>query len=221
MNEEISKEDALKVFFDKGIDQSASILSEIINKKISLSVSDVRVLDFKYSKYELKSYMNNVINGTIMGSSISFNENSQGKANLVFPAGKMREFINLCLQEEDEDYYQDLKFTDIDFDVIKEVGNIVLNSIIGEIGRCTAIKFEYTLPEMRIFNEIDIENIIGNKEYTHILMLYITFSIEDFEIEGAIIINLTLKTLDEILEKIYVKEDGLNGQDIASFIRLY
>lgn len=221
MSEGVSKEEVLKDFFDKGIDRSAAILSEVINKRIQLSVAEVRLLDVKYSKYELKSCLNDIINGTIMGSEIFFNENSQGKANLIFPAGKMREFINLCLQEADEDYYQDLKFTDIDFDVIKEVGNIVLNAILGEIGRCTAIKFEYTLPEMRLFNDTDIENSIGNKEYPHILILHITFSIEDFEMQGAIIINLTLKTLDEILEKIYVKEDGLNGQDIASFIRLY
>jgi chemotaxis protein CheC len=43
----------------------------------------------------------------------------------------------------------------------------------------------------------------------HILLLYITFLIDDTEIEGAIIIDLTLNSLNELMKKIDEIEDKL------------
>lgn len=74
------------------------------------------------------------IKGTLMVSSISFQEEINGEANLIFPADKMRNIINFCIEEEESSANEDLDFTDIDFDIIREIGNIILNSIIGEIG---------------------------------------------------------------------------------------
>lgn len=46
-----------------------------------------------------------------------------------------------------------MNFTDVDFDIIKEIGNIILNSIIGGIGNFLKIKLSYTLPEVKIFDK--------------------------------------------------------------------
>jgi len=100
-----------------------------------------------------------------------------------------------------------MNFTDIDFDIIKEIGNIILNSIIGEIGNYLKIKLSYTLPEVKMFNKIDFEKNIKSEEYAYIIMLYITFKIDDSEIEGAIIINLTLNSLSGLLNKAGMIED--------------
>lgn len=203
MNEKLLRKDILKELFNISVGKSASILSEIIDKKILLNVPDIDILDVKDNKVQLDKYFSNIIDGPIMVSSISFKEKSDGKASLIFPADKMRNFINLCLHEDSEDLYCDLNFTDIDFDIIKEVGNIVLNSIIGEIGNYMSIKFNYMLPEINVFNSMDIEEFIENEEYEYILMLYVTFNIENSQIAGAIVINFTLKFLDEILKNIY------------------
>lgn len=205
------RKDILKELFNIGVGKSASILSEIIDKKILLDVPDIEILDLKANKDQLNKHFNDIMDGTIMVSSISFEEKSAGKASLIFPADKMRNFINLCLHEDSDDEYNDLNFTDIDFDVIKEVGNIVLNAIIGEIGNYVDIKFNYMLPDIKVFNNMDIEQFIENEGYTYILMLYVTFNIESSKIEGAIVINLTLKFLDQILEKIYMMEVDFNG----------
>lgn len=208
---DVSKEDILKELFNISVGKSASILSEIIEKKILLSVPSIKILDLKSGKNELKNYIGSVIEGAIMMSSISFKERLAGKASLIFPADKMRNFINLCLNENSENEHCNLDFTDIDFDIIKEIGNIVLNSIIGEIGNYLNMRFSYTLPEVRLFNNISIEKVTQNEKYTYVLILYVTFTIENSEIRGAIIINLTLESLDKILNKIYMMEDDFNG----------
>lgn len=210
MNKNEIRKDILKELFNISVGKSASILSEIIDKKILLNVPDIEILELKSNKAQLDKYFNNIIEGAIMVSSISFKEKSAGKASLIFPADKMRNFINLCLHEESEDGFTDLNFTDIDFDIVKEVGNIVLNSIIGEIGNYIDIKFNYMLPDIKVFNSMDIEAFTESEEYSYILMLYVTFNIENSQIEGAIVINLTLSFLDEILKKIYMMEVDFN-----------
>lgn len=204
MNNKISKEDILKELFNINVWKSASILSEIIDKKILLNVPDIKLLNLTDNKCELSNYVSNVMEGSIMISSICFKDELAGKASLIFPADKMRNFINLCTHENEEDECTDLNFTDVDFDIIKEIGNIVLNSIIGEIGNYVSIRASYTLPEIKVFEDPDIGKNMEHEECMQILMLYITFNIEDSKIDGAIIINLSLKSLDEILTIIYM-----------------
>lgn len=202
-NEMISREDILKELFNIGVGKAASTLSEIIDKRILLNIPDVKLLDLKDGDVELNQYLSQVAEGAIMVSSISFREQLEGKVSLIFPADKMRHFINLCLHEDQAESPYKTEFTDIDFDTIKEIGNIVLNSIMGEVGNFVNLQLDYTLPEVKVFHCINAETFMDNGQYTLVLLLYITFNIEDTEIEGAIVINLTLKSLDDILNKIY------------------
>ena len=45
------------------------------------------------NKCELSNYVSNVMEGSIMISSICFKDELAGKASLIFPADKMRNFI--------------------------------------------------------------------------------------------------------------------------------
>lgn len=207
MNKRELTDDILKELFNISVGKAADMLSEIINKKIVLSVPDVEILGVKNKEIKLNNCLPKVLDGTLMVSSISFEKNLTGKANLIFPVKKMRTFINLCLNEEENTCQ--MNFTDVDFDIIKEVGNIILNCIIGEVGNFLAIDLNYTLPEVKVFNRIDFSKDIENNEDMHILLLYITFIIDETEIEGAIIIDLTFNSLNELIKKIDAIEDKL------------
>lgn len=202
--------DILKELFNISVGSAASLLSEIIDKKILLNVPDIEILHLEDGKCKINQYLPKVLEGTLMVSSISFQNQLNGEANLIFPANRMRTFINLCLHNKEDLGQQYVnEFTDIDFDIIKEVGNIILNFIIGQIGNYLNINLNYSLPEVKIFNQIDFEKDIRNKEYAYMLMLYITFIIDDVEIKGAIILNLTLNSLTKLINKISVLEDQL------------
>lgn len=199
--------DILKELFNISVGKAADMLSEIINRKIVLSVPNVEIFDIKYSEIELGKCLPPVLDGTLMVSSISFEKILTGKANLIFPVEKMRTFINLCLNNEENSYEMD--FTDVDFDIIKEIGNIILNCIIGEVGNQLEINLTYTLPEVKVFNKIEFNKDVENNKYNYILLLYITFIIDDTEIEGAVIIDLTLTSLNELMKKIEKIKDEL------------
>lgn len=207
MNDKSLRYDILKEIFNISVGKAASMLSEIINRKIILNVPDIEVLSFKDKEFRLDDYLPKVMDGTLMVSSISFEKKLTGKANLIFPAEKMRTFINLCVNEKEMDKDYEMNFTDIDFDIIKEIGNIILNCIVGEVGNNLGINLNYTLPEVKIFNRIDFSRDVGNNGYMHVLILYITFIIDGTEIEGAIVVDLTLNSLNEMMKRIDKIED--------------
>ncbi|MFA7410834.1 MAG: hypothetical protein WCZ27_01100, partial [Tissierellaceae bacterium] len=172
-------------------------------------VPRIEFLDSK-DKREVNNSFSNIPDGTLMLSSISFSQKLSGEANLIFPANKMKSFINLCLDEDSRDT-GDTDFTDMDFDVIREVGNIILNSIVGEMGNFLDINLDYSLPEVKVFAKEDFKSDLASKEYFYMLMLYITFIICDTEIEGAIIINLkTRNSFEELMRILKKMEDDLD-----------
>ncbi|MBU5484676.1 chemotaxis protein CheC [Clostridium sp. MSJ-11] len=203
--------DALKELFNISVGKAASMLSEMINSKIILDVPYVDIIHVVSEELKIENYLPKVLEGALMVSSISFKEQLTGQANLIFPADKMKTFINVCINNEDPNTEIDMDFTDVDYDIIKEIGNIILNSIIGEISNYINIKLNYSLPEVKIFDRIDFAKDIKSKENTHILMLYITFNIDNVKIDGAIIIDLTINSLNEIINKIDMMVDDLYG----------
>lgn len=200
--------DILKELFNISVGKAADMLSDIVNQRIILNVPNIKIINMSSESFQLEEYIPVKFNGTLMVSSISFNEGYTGKANLIFPADKMKMFVSLCLQEEQTDF-NEMDFNDVDFDIIKEIGNIILNCIMGETGNFLNINFKYALPEVKVFNHIDFSNDLKKAEYLHILILYITFVIGDTEIEGAIIVDLTLNSLSDILLKIKQIEETL------------
>ncbi|WP_410506228.1 chemotaxis protein CheC [Haloimpatiens sp. FM7315] len=205
----IESEDILKELFNISVGKSASILSEIVNKKIILNVPNLKIIDLNDRNININLHLPKVVYKDMMISSISFQKEIRGKASLIFPANKMRTFINLCTNESFENQVDDMNFTDVDFDIVKEIGNIMLNSVIGEIGNYLEIRLNYTLPKVQVFDKNDFQKDLKSKEFTHLLMLYITFKIDDSELEGAIIINLTLSSINELLAKVKIIENDL------------
>ncbi len=211
MDQSSLTQDILKEMFNISVGKAADMLSEITKKRIILDVPNIDILNPESQNIELVETFSKVPEGALMLSSINFEKKLQGEANLIFPANKMRTFINLCIDQMSKDEEVDIDFTDMDFDIIREVGNIILNSIVGGIGNFLDINLEYTIPEVKIFDKADFKDSLKDKEYLCMLMLYITFIIEDTEIEGAIIIDLTLNSLNELMKKIKKVEDDLNG----------
>ncbi|WP_077369013.1 chemotaxis protein CheC [Anaerosalibacter sp. Marseille-P3206] len=211
MSEKDLKYDILKEIFNIGVGKAADMLSEIVEKKIILNVPNIEILNSKNKELDFDNHFSKGLNGTLMVSSISFEEKITGEANLIFPAEKMRTFINLCMKEDDDNSAEDMNFTDIDFDIIKEIGNIILNSIMGEIGNFLNVNLEYTLPKVSIFDYLEFKTDLKNNNDFYILMLYITFILDDTPIEGAVIINLTLNSLNELMKIIEKMEDDLYG----------
>ena len=200
--------DILKEMFNVSVGRASSLLSEIIDRRIILNVPDVKLLDIKTDEFNLEECLPEKSDGIFMISSICFEHELQGKASLIFSAKKIRKFIDLCIKNDETEECYELDFSDIDFDVVKEMGNIVLNSVVGEVGNLLNLKLNYTLPQVQIYNGADFYEEVDS-HYSHILILNITFLIEGTRIEGAILVHLTLNSFNDIIEKIKKIKDEL------------
>lgn len=201
--------DILKELFNISVGKASSLLSEITERKIVLNIPDVKLINLENKKNNEEECPPEKSDSIFMISSISFEQELQGKASLIFSAEKMRKFIDLCQKNDETEEYSEMDFSDIDLDVIKEIGNIVLNSVVGEVGNILDIKLIYTLPEVQVFKGADFLKDM-DCQYTHVLILNITFLIENTKIEGAILVNLTFNSFTDIMKKIEKIGDELN-----------
>lgn len=80
--------------FNISVRKAASVLSEIVNKKINLRVPELKLINLEENPSEFYDYILNVGSGSILVSSLSINKDIKGIANLIFPANKMRYIIS-------------------------------------------------------------------------------------------------------------------------------
>ncbi len=202
--------DILNEIFNVGIGKAASLLSQIVGKRIILRIPRILVLKSPEEFLDVPE-LAGLMKGTLMVSSISFTRQIAGTASLVFPAGKMRDFIALCSQEEPEAVESDLEFTDIDFDIVKEVGNIFLNCVLGSVGDYLKVPLTYSLPEVKVYDEkIDFGRNVMTKDCPALLFLSVTFVIDSVKIEGAVLVSLAMESCEKLLDTLHGIEDGLN-----------
>ncbi|WP_313342008.1 chemotaxis protein CheC [Sedimentibacter sp.] len=207
MNDRNLELDILRELFNISVGKASSLLSEIIDRKIILNVPDVKIINVENKEFNIQECLHEKSDSLFMISSISFEYELKGKASLIFSAEKMRTFIDLCISNyETEDYFE-ISFSDIDFDVIKEIGNIILNSVVGEVGNLLEIKLTYTLPEVKFYNG---DEFFEDADYSSVLILNITFLIENTKIEGAIFVHLSIDSLSDLMKKINEIKDELN-----------
>lgn len=199
----LEQEDALREYMNIFLGQASSLLSEIVNKKVLLTLPEIMLLyldkDDDLKRY--KAVRPALFNSHVVSSSIEFGSIFSGNARLLFPQDKAQILAHLCLGEDYEDG-EDGNLTDVDFDVIREIGNVILNSVLGGIGNLLAIKLDYTFPKVQVsFFPEEEEEIFFNKE-THVLIISNTFSIEDVQLDGAIVMVFDMESTAELIKKI-------------------
>lgn len=198
------KEDILKEIININVGQAASLLSEMVNKKIELKVPKLRILDGE-TDFSQEDFPN-LLKGALMVSSIKFENELNGKAELIFPANHIKELTSLCTGEECFDLET---FTDTDFDVIKELGNIILNAVIGGLGNFLNMAIDYSMPEVKLFDTIEVQEVLKKKKKANILILFVNFKIGGTQVNGALIVTFTIDSMRDLMDKLDEVEKGL------------
>lgn len=199
----LQQEDALKEYMNIFLGQASSLLSEIVDKKVVLTLPQIMLLDLEHPD-DLKRYAEvrpALFNSHVVSSVIEFGKVFTGSARLLFPRDKAQVLAHLCLGE-DYEADDDGTLTDVDFDVIREIGNVILNSVLGGIGNLLHLKLDYTFPKVQVcFFPAEEEALLFNKE-THVLVISNTFSFEQVKLDGAIVMVFNMASTDQLIKKI-------------------
>ena len=193
------QKDALREYMNQFMGQAASLLSDMVNKRVNLTIPDVQIIDYK-KEVQGFEFIPSFLHSYIVSSSISFGKKFSGEAKLIFPRDKIKTLVTLCLGDEQPNEIHEL--TDADFDAIREIGNIILNAIVGSIGNLVEVRLDYSLPEVNVFFfPEDMERIIVKND-VYLLVIRNTFTVEQANIEGAIIVILSMEAINELIDKI-------------------
>ena len=199
MNE--MQRDLLKEYVNVFIGQAASMLSEMANQHVLLSVSDIDLVNMLDERISDGKAL--FPHGYIVSSSMKFGHEFSGRALLLFPAKKAKLLVDACMGVETvvkPDTPIDLR--DDDFDVLKEISNVILNSVVGEFSNLMGTTVEFSVPNVDLVFISENDQIQFLKNSVYMLMLHTHFMLAEDEVEGMVIIALGMNSLNKLLGKI-------------------
>lgn len=186
--------DALQELVNIGVGRAASVLNEMVDARIVLQIPFIKVLSALNLKQELKGRFNE---GYFSAVQLSFTGAFSGTAELVFPTDSASTLVTVLTGE-------DLETPDLNavrIGTLSEVGNIVINGVMGSISNVLKQHMNYTIP---VYIEDIIENllILDGGSNVAILLAQTRFTIEKLQIIGDIILIFEFNSFDALLEAI-------------------
>lgn len=192
MNLTVEQLDALQELVNIGVGRAASVLNEMIDSHIRLQVPFIRILSPDKMKSELEDRLGiSDVSAVRLGFSGSFS----GTAQLVFPTDSASKLVALLTNEE-------VGTPDLDavkIGTLTEVGNIVINGVMGSMSNLLHQHLNYSLP---IYLEDTVDNLlVANRleSKTTVLLAQARFTIEQLQIAGDIILIFKVGSFDVLL----------------------
>ncbi len=172
--------DALKELINIGVGKAAGVLSDMLQCHISLQVPFIQIL----TRNELKAEMEGLSQDRVSAVKLGFKGPFTGTAALVFPPDSASKLVSVLVSGEPETADLDA----VRVGTLSEVGNIVINGVMGSISNVLKQHINYSLPA---YMEDNIENLLLTDDLyadVTVLLAHTHFRIEKFYIEGDIIL---------------------------------
>lgn len=184
--------DALQELINIGVGRAAGTLNDMVNSHIHLQVPLTEVLSLHSVQQRLKARLHG---DTISSVRLSFHGSFAGTAQLVFPTESASLLISTLTGEG-------IGTPDLDsvkIGTLSEVGNIVLNGVMGSISNVLHQHLDYSIP---LYLEDDIEHLLTVDNFESdvtVIFAQARFKIEQLQITGDIILIFTLGSFDSLL----------------------
>jgi chemotaxis protein CheC len=179
--------DGVKELVNIGIGRSAGSLNSLIGHRVILHVPDIRISRIDELK-ELISHPGSsfsVVNQDYCGS-------FAGTTVLMFPQQSAESLFFLLTGEEGRNQENDELWRM----TLLEVGNIIINAVMGTITNILGKKLEFLLPEYR---EDSLEHLLHHSHFQDsksVIVARAHFSVEDQNIQGEILLLLADQSVD-------------------------
>ncbi|BDA75047.1 CheC, inhibitor of MCP methylation [Rivularia sp. IAM M-261] len=187
--------DALQELINIGVGRAASMLNQMLDSQIILEIPVVSVLNLSQIQAELEKRFEG---DSLAAVKLNFTGSFSGKANLVFPTESAATLVSLLTGEE-------IGSPDLDsvkIGTLSEVGNIVINGIMGSISNVLNQHLNYAIP---IYMEDSIKHILSLeyiKEETVFLLAQTRFAIKTLEIIGEIVLIFEMESFGTLIKVI-------------------
>ena len=174
--------------------RAAGMLNDMLQSRVQLQVPYVKI----FSPRTLQEEMEKLGSEKLSTVRLTFKGPFSGIASLVFPPDSAGKLVDILTGEEPG--IPDLD--SIRIGTLTEVGNIILNGVMGSIGNVLERHINYSVPA---YIEDNIESLLladGLDSNTTILLAHTRFTIEQLQIEGDIILLFEVGSFDALLAAI-------------------
>jgi chemotaxis protein CheC len=186
--------DILKEFINIGVGKAAASLNEMVHFHVNLEVPFIRIL----SPIQFKREMADLGDKDMDSVRIGFSGPFSGTAALVISpesGSKLVHALNVPAGRSSGSAAETEE-------TLREIGNIVVNAVLGSLGNILKQHLSYSLPS---YAKVTIKNLffsekIGNE--TVFLLIRTRFKITEIEVEGNIILLFTVGAFDCLLDAI-------------------
>lgn len=186
--------DALTEVFNIGVGQAAAAMSQMVNEEVSLSVPRFTFT----SRKDAAKTLTDGVGQRICGVSQRFQGTFDADAILMFPESKSLEIVRLMIGDDmplDE-------LTDMEQEALSEIGNIILNALIGSLANVFGSEFSCSLPVFHLGTSNEILQVEGASESATTLLLHIDFNLEKQHINGYVAFLLDISSMQGLKDSI-------------------
>ena len=185
--------DILTELINIGIGQGAKMLNEMIESQINLQVPFLKLL----AKVEVQEVLRQRLGYDKLSSiQLDFKGYFAGSAKLVFPRESAANLVAVLTGKNLENADLDI----VQIGTLTEVGNIVINGVMGSLGNKLYKQIYYDVP---CYAEEDIAQLVPMEEPNNsVLLAQAKFDIEDLQITGDIILFFKVGSFDGLLSVI-------------------
>ena len=187
--------DGLAEVINIGVGSAASFLNDIIDAHITLEVPRVRLFPFEKLPLIESKFGEDLVSCVVQ----TFQADYTGTAALVFPPESATRLVSAVTGED---------ITSVELDAVRsgvltEIGNIVINAILGTMGNLLQTSLEFSLPEyrqMKIAEFVSPESVHNQDGF--IILAEASFEIETLRINSYILLIFELASIDLLISMI-------------------
>ena len=180
--------DALTEIINIGVGYSAGILQSMLDCHIELHIPRVEVMRAE----DLPKHIGLPVASVHLG----FSGFMMGDAVMLFPREAARNLAALLNQESPDSPHLDF----LCGSTLTEVGNILLNGIVGTISNLLDLHLDYNVPE---YSELPLQEWLNRRDgLSSVLLVRSTISVENHPIEGELMLCLDSGSAQQFLERL-------------------
>ena len=189
--------DALTELINIGVGQAAGMLNEMIEFRIQLQVPWLQLLSSSELQQELGKRLGKERLSSVQ---LEFSGSFSGNVQLVFPTESAATLVEVLTEEKSESPALD----ELKIGTLTEVGNIVINGVMGSISNILTQSIHYDVPH---YIEEDINYLLSlpAQKYDNegeFLLAQTRFDIEELQVQGDIILFFHVGSFHALLAAI-------------------
>ena len=174
----------------EGVQRGADVLNAMLQASVELATPHIAVV----AAAELSERLSRSYHGPIAWVRMGYLGDLEGAVELVFSrdeASRLASVISADLSPADDP-------DAIRRAVVSEVGNVVINSVVGTLSNAFSLELRFTVPE---YSEGLVENIVARVEdlqKAQVILVETEFHVARFDIRGLMILYFSVVTLDQL-----------------------